>query len=171
MFAYGLGDKPIQVVYDTIDTPKGLRVSEWRLATADDIATVNAAIDKALAEKQAEVDRRRAAWAEDCHRQAVEAWEKEKKFFDTYGFYAVDVRRCSKNCYGRAEWEEYQFSRTIDKDEFVAYLKAMNVNLTPETVEAPVCQGEIHLYRDGYRWATEGISKNWTRYESFVYYD
>lgn len=171
VFAYGLGDKPVRVVYDTVETPKGLRVSEWRLATADDVATVNAAIDKALAEKQAKVDQRCRALADDRHRQALEAWETEKRFFEERGFYAVNVACGRKNNYGRAVWEEYKFSRAIDENEFVAYLKAMNINLTPETVEAPVCQGEIHLYRDGYRWATTGVSDNWTRYESFVYYD
>lgn len=171
VFAYGLGDKQAEVVYDFMDTPKGPRVCEWRLATADDIATVNAAIDKALAEKQAKVDQRCREWAEDRHNQAVEAWEKEKAFFEERGFYAVSVTRGSKNCYGRAEWEEYKFSRAIDEGEFIAYLKAMGINLVPETVNAPVCQGEIRLYRDGYTWATTGNSKNWTRYESFVYYD
>ena len=171
VFAYGLGDKPIKVVYDFIDTAKGPRVCEWRVATETDIALVNAAIENALAEKQAELDRRCVAWAEDRHRKAVEVWEQEKAFFEDRGFYATNVTRGSKNLYGRAEWEEYKFSRAIDKSEFAAYLKAMNINLVPETVEAPVCQGEIRLYRDGYRWATEGISKYWTRYESFVYYD
>lgn len=171
VFAYGLGDKPIQVVYDAMDTPKGLRVSEWRLATADDIATVNAAIDKALAEKQAKVDQRCREWAEDRYHQTLKAWEEEKRFFEERGFYAISVTRGSKNCYGRAEWEEYKFSRAIDEGEFIAYLKAMGINLVPETVAAPVCQGEIRLYRDGYTWATSGSSNNWTRYESFVYYD
>ena len=171
VFAYGLGDKPMRVVYDTVDTPKGLRVAVWRLATADDVATANAAIDKALAEKQAKVDQRCREWADDRHRQALEAWEAEKRFFEERGFYAVSVTRGSKNNYGRAAWEEYKFSRAVDESEFVAYLKAMNVNLVPETVNAPVCQGEIRLYRDGYRWATTGVSDNWTRYESFVYYD
>lgn len=171
VFAYGLGNKPVRVVYDVVETAKGLRVSEWRLATADDIATVNAAIDKALAEKQAKIDQRGREWADDHHRQALEAWEAEKRFFEERGFYAVSVTRGSKNNYGRAVWEEYKFSRAVDENEFVAYLKAMNINLAPETVEAPVCQGEIHLYRDGYRWATTGKSDNWTRYESFVYYD
>ena len=171
VFAYGLGDKPIKVVYDFMDTAKGPRVCEWRVATETDIALVNAAIDKALAEKQAELDRRCTAWAEDRHRQAVEAWQKEKTFFDNRGFYATAVDRGSKNCYGRAEWENYKFSRAIDENEFIAYLKAMDINLVPETVNAPVCQGEIRLYRDGYTWATTGTSKNWTRYESFVYYD
>lgn len=171
IFAYGLGDKPIQIVYDFVETAKGPRVSEWRLATAEDAVIINAAIDKALAKKQTEVDRRCRAWAENRHNQAVEAWEKEKAFFEERGFYAISVARGSKNCYGRAQWEEYKFSRAIDESEFVAYLKAMGINLTPERVDAPVCQGEIRLYRDGYQWATNGISKNWTRYESFVYYD
>ena len=74
VFAYGLGDKIIKVVYNTIDMPKGLRVSEWRHATADDIATVNAAIEKTLTEKQAEVDRRCRELAEDAHRRAVKTW-------------------------------------------------------------------------------------------------
>ena len=167
VFAYGLGDKPLQVVYNTVDSPKGLRIAEWRHATTDDLKAVDSAYKAKLAELQVALEEQERSWAEARYRLAVEAWEKEKNFFEQYGFYAVSVVKGSKNCYGRANWEDYKFSRAINEEEFVAYLKAMGINLEPERVDAPVCQGEIRISHDGYG----DTSSSWRRYESFVYYD
>lgn len=171
VFAYGLGNQEMGVIFKAIETSKGLRVSEWRRPTAADYLNFDDAVTSELNRKQAELDTRARGWAEEEYRETLTAWIREKTFFEEYGFYCVEVKRYSKNNYGSAQWEDYQFSRDIGIIEFITYLRAMNINLKPETVDAPVCQGDIRLYRDGYTWATTGNSNNWTRYESFCYYD
>lgn len=99
----------------------------------------------------------------------LKEWERFKAAYEATGIAPLSIDKHHKNNYGRKDWENYTFNKPITEVQFVRWLELAGINIAPETVNAPVCQGKIEYYPTVKTTTPE--SDKWTRFETKVYYD